>query len=61
VNQNSFQPIDEEKSKAFHSQEINDDQEIVTANPDEENVNVNDNNFYLSICLRTLIKKNTDK
>jgi hypothetical protein len=37
-NQNSFQPIDEEKSKAFHSQDVDDNQEIVTVNPNAENV-----------------------
>ncbi|KAG5679364.1 hypothetical protein PVAND_008934 [Polypedilum vanderplanki] len=37
LNHNSFQPIDEEKSKSIHSQEINDEQEIVTAVPENEN------------------------
>ncbi|KAL7050213.1 hypothetical protein ACKWTF_003994 [Chironomus riparius] len=36
-NQNSFQPIDEEKSKAFNNPEVDDNQEIVTANPNAEN------------------------
>lgn len=47
-NQNSFQPIDEEKSKAFNNPEVDDNQEIVTANPNAENVSLSSyKNFIL--------------
>jgi hypothetical protein len=39
-NQNSFQPVDEEKSKSLKDFDIDDEQEIVTANPDNEKVKV---------------------
>jgi hypothetical protein len=35
-NQNSFQPVDEEKSKSLKNFDIDDEQEIITANPDGE-------------------------
>lgn len=39
-NQNSFQPIDEEKSKSLKDDEVDDDQEIVTASSDSEKVKI---------------------
>lgn len=39
-NQNSFQPVDNEKSKSFKNLDFDDEQEIVTASSDNEKVKV---------------------
>lgn len=37
-NPNSFQPVDDENVKSYKDIEVDDEQEIVTANPDGEKV-----------------------